>query len=90
MLAGQFMHTHACLLYPCLDTTVHNKCYCGYNDNCFMLINFADEQVQYTISTTTTAAVTSSLVSSTATTSTASVGVQPITPAGKRVYTCTK
>ena len=51
-----------------------------------MLINFADEQVQYTISTTTTAAVTSSLVSSTATTSTtASVGVQPTTPAGKRV-----
>ena len=51
----------------------------------------ADEQVQYTWSTTTTTttttAVTSSLVSSTATTSTtASVGVQPTTPAGKRVY----
>ena len=59
-----------------------------------MLINFADEQVQYistTTTTTTTTAVTSSLVSSTATTSTtASVGVQPTTPAGKRVYTCTK
>ena len=48
---------------------------------------FADGQVQYTTTTTTTTATTTAVCSSTATTSTtASVGVQPTTHVGKRVY----